>query len=121
MSTEQRIFTDLPWRSVQEAVDLAIEEFGIESVIAAVSHRLGLSGNVLTGVVDSWRSDNVSEQDIRNALGCAAKGVDKRPAWYKRYDRAERLAGVILKALPEIIRTDLGGKLQSLETWCYAG
>jgi len=121
LSSEQRIFSDLPWKLVQEAFDLAIEEFGAESVIAAAAHQLGLPVSALTGVLDSWKSNGIQEQDIRSALGRAAKGADKRPAWYKRYDRAENLAGIVLKALPEITNTDLGSKLRSLETWCYAG
>ena len=121
LSTEQRIFSDLPWKLVQEAFGLAVEEFGAESVIAAVAYQLQRSPSPMTDVVDSWRNDGLQEQDIRNALGRAAKGADKRPAWYKRYDRAEKLAGIVLKALPEITNSDLGGKLLSLETWCYAG
>lgn len=118
--TEERVFLDLPWKLLQEAFDIALEEHGEESVIAAVAHQLAQDANALSPHVASWKDCKVTEQQIREALGRAAKGTSKRPAWYKGYDKAKQLAKVILKDFSVIGTTDLGKKLQSLENWCYA-
>lgn len=118
-STEERVFSDLPWRFVQEAFDLAIQDHGSESVIAAAASQLGRSTASLTSCLDSWRDASTSEETIRAALGRAANGKGKRSPWYKRRDRAEQLAKIVVNAFPSIQHTDLATKLQALESWCY--
>ncbi len=120
MSTEQRVFFDLPWELLQQALDLAVELNGSESVLASVANRLGLKSTLASPEISSWRDASTTEHRIREALGLASKGKKDRPAWYKRYDRAELLAKIVVKALPTVRNTDLCRKLQSLEDWCYA-
>jgi len=120
MSTEQRIFSDLPWELIQETFNLAIEEHEFDSVRDAVAFQLDCDPCSLTREVNSWINDNTDESKIRNALSEAALGSDNRPGWYKRIDKAERLAEIIIKGIPQINHTDLVKKLSALESWCYA-
>jgi len=113
--TEGRVFSDLPWDLVQEALDLAIEEQGRESVIASAASRLGRNANSLSAHLDSWRDACTTEERIRAALALAAKSSN----WYKRRDRAGQLAKIIIKGLPASQNTDLASKLEQLEKWCY--
>ncbi len=119
--TEQRVFSDLPWTLVQDAFDLAIAECGEDKVMDPVASLLGLGRSSLTTDLDSWQTATVTEQRIREVLGKAAKGSKDRPAWYKRTDRGEHLAQIIVRALPTIQdSSDLGRKFKALESWCYA-
>ncbi len=120
VSTEKRIFLDLPWEFVQQAFNLAIEEHGSESVVAAAACQLKLDPRLLSENLSSWASQGIDGQEIRKALGSAAKGCGRRPPWYKRTDRAARLADILHQSLPRITTSDLCAKLSLLENWCYA-
>jgi len=121
VALEQRIFLDLPWVGVVEAIALAIAAHGAGRVRAQVASALANGSKKpddLPEEVNDWRIAQ-SEQDVRIALGIAAKS--KEGAWYKRVDFAAELGNVIASHLDAIPESDLGKKVSALRGWIFNG
>lgn len=109
---EDAIVSSLPLDGLQELVELAVDEIGAESVLGSVSVRL--EGSKLEAPdVPSWVGD-YGEQQVRDALAAAAKGLkvnksskEEKKAWFKREDRAERLAQIVAGHINEMSGTSL--------------
>jgi len=112
-STEERIFLDVPWKTVIELVKFAVESVGTESVkdnINNVCQRRGLSE--ITGLTLQKSGDNPS---FRRAIGTAAK--NKNNPWFKDITRGERLADIIGPCLDQIPETPLAKTISELRQW----
>lgn len=118
LSIEERITADLPWDSLQSFLETAIDERGENSVLSSVSHHLGHNVVSLGASLDTWISDSVTEDQIRTAIGRAAKS--KGSAWFKDLNTGERLARIVAAALPQIPESELAKGLDSVEGWAYA-
>ena len=117
MNTEQRVFSDLPWHGVKQALVLAIDEEGSEtSVRDSVAHYLGRQSADFSLDLDASRTAGIFESAIRDALARAAH----KNKWYKQPHKAELLARIIAECLPGIPDTNLAAMLRHLEDWCYA-
>ncbi|MEW5871961.1 MAG: AAA family ATPase [Chloroflexota bacterium] len=119
LSVEQRVCRDLPFPALNEVVSLAIEcieSNNRQSILDTIGSRLGLETGQLVGEVDVWLSQGFSEEQIRAAIGGAAK--DK--GWFKRVDKGEKFGIFISQHLIEIPVTDLANKLGELRGWVYA-
>lgn len=112
-SIEERITRDLPWDGVLEVVRLALEEFGEQSVKASVAQQLAANEGLTRGDLRSWQDS----QELRNAIGRAAKG---KASWFKRIDRGERLGEVVCRYIEYIPKTDLAQKMAELRRWIDA-
>lgn len=116
VSTEERIALDLPWASLQEILNLALEICGEQSVFDVIRSQVP-TGTILRGVtIEEWRGEGVGEDTIRRALGQAAK----KAKWFKRIDLGEELGLIVGRAIPSIGPSDLGLKLSTLADWVYA-
>lgn len=126
MATEARIVTDLPLPSVQALIDLAVDYFGEDIVLAALnreakSERASLALPSLS--LRDWTAAGVTESLSRSLIARAAtKNVDNRKAgnsWFKTIDRGRDLGAIVAAALPGIPSSDLAQKLRSVSAWLY--
>ncbi len=121
MAIEQRVFLDLPWAGVVEAVVLATELHGGEHVRAQVASALLEGSNNPADLgedVNTWPTTH-AEQDLRQALGRAAKS--KSNAWYKRVDLGAELGKIIASHLSSIPTSDLALKIDAVRKWIFNG
>ncbi|WP_079908709.1 ATP-dependent endonuclease [Paenibacillus sp. 32352] len=114
VSTEERIFLDVPNSSFKSLLDIAKDNKSEESVKSAISSKLGSKIKEFEELYDSSNL-RVDEQDYRIILG----KVSKQNAWYKRIDYGEMLGGVISEALVSISDKDLSITLGKVEGWIY--
>ena len=118
VSLEQRIALDLPWTGVAAVVELAMNNWGDQSVRDAIRTRIGRKGDRLNGSPADW-PQQIPEQDLRNAIGLAAKAASNGRGWFKRVDLAEEVAGIVLQHRDAIRDTDLGRKIAALQEWAH--
>jgi hypothetical protein len=108
---EDVIITVLPIAGLQELVELAANETSEEGVLAQVAVHLGVK-SLNNLAVTEWIATH-SEGAVRSALASAAKGakakggkVESR-SWFKREDRGERLAQIVVKHRPALVGSEL--------------
>lgn len=118
VSLEQRVALDLPWADVAAVVDLAISQWGEQSVRDAIQSRLPDQKTLPEGTPLQW-SKQVSEEVLRTAIGRSAKEARDGGGWFKRVDLAEELAGIVLHNLDAIRDTDLVRKIDALRKWAH--
>jgi hypothetical protein len=118
ISLEQRIALDLPWTGVAAVVELAMNNWGDQSVRDAIWTRISRNGDRLNGSPADW-PQQIPEQPLRNAIGLAAKEASNGRGWFKRVDLAEELAVIVLQHRDAIRDTDLGRKIATLQEWAH--
>ena len=109
VSTEERVFADLPWAGAIASFECACAMAGgRESLIDQVQSKYGEG---FTRNPQNW----IDTPAMRAALGKAAKSGD----WYKRQDRGEEWVTAIKRHLddPAIQQSDLMRKLAMLRNW----
>ena len=114
---EHEIVRVLPLAGVQEVVDLAVEFRGEQSVVAAVAAKLDGAG--LTGTqVATWLQQALGDEcALRSAIADAA--VVKKKEWFKRQDRGEELAGVVIAHWAELADTHVMSVFEGLRDFAY--
>lgn len=118
VSLEQRIALDCPWAGVAAVVEMAMRQWGEESVRDAVRSRLGGQHVWIEGSPSNW-SQRIPERELRTAIGLAAKEARGGDGWFKRVDLGEELASVVLQYLNALGDTDLGRKIVALRQWAH--
>jgi hypothetical protein len=117
MATEERITTDLPLEYLQKFVNAAIEEFGENRVLDAISTKLGATITSLGPDINKWIGEGYSEENIRSAVGLAAKKTLK--GWFKNLNAGERLGEIVVSALNDIKGNPLEKSISQIEGWIY--
>ncbi len=115
VSTEQRLFLDLPWEGVSELVALAIEHG--YAVLQQLGTALGRSTAHLSDDATTWLSSE-SEAELRAALGVAAKA--KKGAWFKNVRYGKAVGEIVASCLGGIKGSDLETKVSQLRAWVFA-
>jgi hypothetical protein len=114
---EDEVIQTLSADGLQEVVVLAVELKGEESVRAAVSARLSdvsLSGTDIAG----WQVQaSVDEPTVRSAIADAATAKGKE--WFKREDRGEELAKVVVAHWDGLDQTLLMQVISDLRAFAY--
>ncbi len=95
MSTEGRVMSDLPVPALQQALELAGEEKGVESVRDQVRGRLPTGAPQFDMDVAAWIAASGDESALRAALGAAAN----KGKWFKNWRDGRRLGEIALAAL----------------------
>lgn len=120
MATEQRIAADVPLVTLQEIMRIASEIKSEQSCLDSCKtefKKLSANDAAVTGIViGDWQKNGIDEPIIRKAIGNAAKSS----GWFKNLASGEKLAKLVVEALPVIPNTPLGAKLQALKEWVYA-
>jgi putative ATP-dependent endonuclease of the OLD family len=118
VALEQRIALDLPWIGVAEVVELAMRQWDEQSVHDAVRTRLGVGNPSLQGNPIDWIQE-APEDELRKAIGLAAKEARDGKGWFKRVGLSEELSSVMLRHLAALRVTDLGRKIAALRQWSH--
>lgn len=98
VATEERIFLDVPWASVQALVKFACECVNADSVTAQINKMAKAAGAVEFASLDLPTA--LDSAALRSILGKAAKNRD-RP-WFKDITRGEELAAILGPVLAKI-------------------
>ncbi|MBY6414418.1 ATP-binding protein [Rhodococcus sp. BP-252] len=116
-SLEDEVVKTLAIAGLQAVVDLAVEIKGEQSIQASVSAKLG--GQQIDGTdVTAWRQQaGVDELTVRNAIAGAA--VAKKKEWFKREDRGEELAGVVIAHWDGLESSHLMKVIGKLQDFAY--
>jgi predicted ATP-dependent endonuclease of OLD family len=121
MATEQRIAADVPIVTLQALLEAASEISSEQSCIDSCKTELaalGANPAAVTGIViGDWQQNGMDERTFRATIGNAAKASK----WFKNLNDGERLAELVVAALPGIADSPLGITLRALEEWIYAG
>ena len=117
VSTEQRLFLDLPWEAVAKVVQIAMDE-GLP-VREHVATELGGAPADLDENPAAWPLLSSFDDDaLRAALGKASKS--KNNAWFKNHRLGVQLGLVVAEYLDQVPDSDLAVKLSALRTWVSA-
>ena len=117
VSTEERIAHDLPEKELGRLVQLAIElTEDQEAVLSSIGAQLpGLTDPLSTPDVMAWVSPETPIDEIRRAIGKAAK----KKKWFKSIERGQRLGELVGELLPQMDGSDTVAKTGDLETFAY--
>jgi hypothetical protein len=113
--TEGRLTADLPWKALQQIVDMAITEYGKEKIISQIAEQLNRKQNEISASLDHIKTLGDSESCIRLAVGQAAH----KGSWFKNIDLGKLLAMKVAEHWGECNASDLITRLQELSTWVY--
>ena len=106
---EEQCFLEIPLSAIQEAIQIAVDEFGC----AQVSGKLSAEGIPFTEDNGSITVSILSEEQ-RKALGKAAK----KKSWYKRIGLGERFSRIVLSNLDVLApESTLRKTVTSLANW----
>lgn len=119
---EERIVQDLPWKGVAALVQLAMDEWGADTVRGGVNSGLTASTPKIDGDPAAWNNQGVVEAVLRGAIAEAAKNqkFGKQKGWFKRVDLAEAVANIVVAYWSEIVDTDLHKKIVELKDWAHS-
>jgi len=114
---EDEVMQTLAAEGLQAVVDVAVDIRGEQSIQATVGAKLG--HQQLTGTnVAAWQSQaGVDEPTIRSAIADAATTKEKE--WFKREDRGEELAGVVIAHCHGLDDTNLMKVIGELRAFAY--
>lgn len=114
---EDEVIQTLAADGLQAVVDVAVDIKGEQSIQATVGAKLG--NNQLTGTnVAAWQKQaNVDEPTIRRAIAAAATA--KKKEWFKREDRGEELAEVVIAHWGDLDGTHLMTVIGGLREFAY--
>lgn len=108
LAVEERVFGDIPWPGVLEALKIASDDRGEDSLRDSVASKLGKKPTEL-GYISSWKET----VELRSAIGATAK----KSAWFKRIDLGEALGRIVIKHLSGMATKDIEEKLSSVQVW----
>jgi putative ATP-dependent endonuclease of OLD family len=114
---EDEVIQTLSAEGLQAVVDVAVDIKDEQSVQATVSAKLG--NKQLTGTnVAAWQAQaGVDEPAIRTAIADAATAKGKE--WFKREDRGEELAEVVIAHWDGLYDTNLLKVISELRAFAY--
>jgi hypothetical protein len=113
-STEERIFLDVPWKTVGELIAYAEESKGSDSVLAGIQ-AAATPGNAPLIVSMNFESWSETPQ-LRQQIGRAAK----QGKWYKSIECGQRIGQIIAPRMAEIPDSPLSASLKKLRDWIDA-
>jgi putative ATP-dependent endonuclease of the OLD family len=116
---EDEVIQALPAEGLQAVVDVAVDIKGEQSILATVGAKLG--NKQLTGTdFAAWQAQaGVDEPAIRTAIAGAATAKGKDREWFKREDRSEELAGIVIAHWDSLDGTNLLKVISELRAFAY--
>jgi hypothetical protein len=114
---EAEVIQTLPIDGVQALVDLAVDIRGEESIRSVVAAKLAV-GRLSGTDVSGWQLEaGVEESAMRMAIASAA--VASKKEWFKREDRGEELAEVVIAHWDGLGSTQLLTVIEELRKFAY--
>lgn len=114
---EDEVVQTLPADGLQAVVDVAVDIKGEQSIQATVGTKLGGKKLIGTSVADWQTQAGVDELAMRKAIADAATAKEKE--WFKREDRGEELAEVVIAHSGGLESTHLMKVLGELRAFIY--
>lgn len=119
---ERRIFLDVPWGTVREIIEYALETSGEGRVLSNLCLADGAAN------LDRAALDALPESDANRAwLASAAilkveksSGGKEDRSWFKDMTRGEQLGRIVFGCLPEIPQTPLAKTINDVRHWVDA-
>lgn len=115
VSTEQRVFLDIPRSALSELIQIAVDYASGESVLARLNNALGGDVKLQSLSPDEWWDAGVSEKMVRQALGEAAKAG----SWFKDMGRGEAVGRVVAASYSDMAESPLVITLKEIAKWLY--
>lgn len=120
-STEQRIFNDVPWLTVCELIEFAVECHGSGRILHTLNQALSQGMDKFTNTDLSAVQDT---PELRQLIAAAAtwktpqpSGKDRDLSWFKDISRAEGVAAIIFHSLEAIKEKPLSVTLSKARDW----
>ncbi|NKE73731.1 ATP-dependent nuclease [Candidatus Manganitrophus noduliformans] len=114
-SIEERIFLDVPWKTVISIVKFAEELHGADSVKDNINNAC--KAQSLSQISDLSFSEDLDTDEFRRVLGKSAKNKDTKRSWFKDVSRGEELAEIIAPCLDQILDKPLAITLSMVRQW----
>lgn len=116
-STEERLFRDVPWATVKELINVAIEGAGDASVRAKINAACKTAN--LGDLADLSLPASLDSEKFRKALGTAATTETKNgaPAWFKSMPAGEAIAPIVAGALDKIADKPTAKIIAEIRGW----
>ena len=111
-STEQRMFCDLPWATVQKLVAYAVECDGEDRILHTINTAMKNGQQNLTSTVITLQQESDA---LRTILGDAAK--TDRKCWFHDIERAEHVANLVFHSLAEVNKKPFASILADVRKW----
>jgi putative ATP-dependent endonuclease of the OLD family len=111
-STEQRLFLDLPWETLQKLVTYVVNCDGEQRTLNSINSALKESQTTLNSTILVASQDTIA---FRRALGAAAKS--DRKYWFHDIERAENVANLLFNSLDSIKHQPLASTLVDVRKW----
>ena len=92
-SIEEQIFHDIPNDVANDLIDLAIKEYGIDSIKSRLS-------SIPHSEQNNHITIDITDNEIRKSIGSIAK--KQGAEWFKRIDHGEALGNVIFENLSKL-------------------
>lgn len=118
VATEERVALDLPFGSLQCLVDTAIQIFGEQEVLNAISSVTDADIKLWGVFLTDWQSNGMPEEAIRTAIGTAAKKT-LGGGWFKNITAGMQLGQVVADAIPQVPTSPLATTLKRIEDWVH--
>lgn len=117
VSIEERVALDLPWDGFVAMARLVLEEHGDDHVQAKLAPEFGCQPKDVPVDPEEWKALFSEDAVVRSAFAKAAK--EKKAAWFKRVDRAEKLGELVIRHWDVIAEKPLGIGIRQLKSWLY--
>lgn len=114
-ATEQILANDLSWAALKKMVDLGVEARGEQSVYETTWNKLGKVNPLVDTDIDNWLENGITKEDIRRAIGEAAK----MKGWFKRIDYGENLGELVVEDFQNLRGKETANILEQIESWIY--
>lgn len=114
---EDEVILTLSAAGLQAVVDVAVDIRGEQSIQATVSAKLGGKKLIGTNIAEWCTQTGADEPTMRTAIAAAATTKDKE--WFKREDRGEELAEVVIAHSEGLENTHLMKVIGELRAFVY--
>ena len=112
---EERVFLDLPWQGVVEAIEYIAAEIDISHLCYELSEKMDEDLALFDDEIAEWNNE-LDEDSLRISLG----KLSKERSWFKRPDLGKSLGRLVGKHLQDLEGTSLHKTIGELRGWIDA-
>jgi putative ATP-dependent endonuclease of the OLD family len=110
-STEERIFLDVPWKTVKTLMTFVAERVGADSVRDNINNACSTQG--IPTISGPELPASFDHERFRQLIG----EVANKKSWFKDISRGERLAEIIARCLDQIPASPLAMTIANVRQW----
>ena len=120
---ERRIFLDVPWATVREIVNYAVEAVGEGRVLNNLRATGAKTTNIERATLDALSESEENRKWLASAATYKVKkeqGFKEDRSWFKDMARGEQLGRIVFGCLKEIPQTSLAKTINEVRQWVDA-